>query len=49
MPMLNPASPSEVRSYKHLPMLRQAIQTELGIKQLAKTANSLTRACAHFN
>ena len=26
-----------VRGYRHLPMLRQAIQAELGIKQLAMT------------
>ncbi len=26
-----------VKGYRHLPMLRQAIQTELGIKQLAMT------------
>ena len=44
----HPASPSEVRGYQHLPMLRRAIQTELGIKQLAKTGQFTRSSLCSF-
>jgi putative transposase len=38
-----------VKGYRHLPMLRQAIQAELGIKNSRKRAETFTRVCALFN